>query len=222
MTMFFAIMALLASCEDAANDTWHAAALEAYMDVLEDRSVFYHEMWGWRDGVGAFGHGGSEATLLTDFLTEVTDDNYIYCFYIRQFALLILEGDGSPLLILEMWPGGCRLVLHYRLESGTIHGHTFPLRGFFPSMDGIVGGWNATAGDISRLHSRYGRLEREWLYSWIWLSEYELMRVNGELMEFDAANEIIGAAIDYFMSGEPVTFHPFTTETFQAVFLGED
>jgi hypothetical protein len=134
---------------------------------------------------------------LAMFLQETEESRKVLTS--SRFALLDLEGDEVPELVVELadeYPY-FYVVLHY--EEGTLYKHVFSLREFNELKDDGTFSWSAGAGD-----SGTGKLR-------FYTSEYviEYLAHTASSLEDDVVT------LQYYIGGEPVTqerYDAFATE----------
>ena len=150
-----------------------------------------------------------EPMFLSDFLSHNKGPDYI--IHVTQFAIVDMDGDGMPEVILEIFPGGDRLVLHYR--NGRVFGNGFPYRGLrFLKTDGTFytsGG--AATGSITRLRFEWDYAQFYVIYDWGWTrySSTDIFYFNRKPVSLEEFYEGIERAMTYLNSKENATWHPF-------------
>ena len=185
---------------------------ETFVNLFKNKLPFIYIV-PWRDS--GWGTPAREIMFLNDYLVYAAGaDDYVY--RIEYFAIVDMDGDGIPELILTEWPGRGRLVLHYR--NGTIFGTSFPFRGLRTiKTDGTfdISGSGGN-GMIARLHFGRDLAEQSIIYYWDWRSSASTFYFNGEPVSLEEQSKAIERAMEYFNSKEDVTWHPFYGDWMEA------
>ena len=184
--------------------------METFVNILQNKRVFTYVM-PWR--ANEWGAPTMEPMFLNDFLVHhVGADDYTG--QVTHFALLDMDGEGQPVVVLAIWPGGGRLVLHNR--NGIVHGTSSNSRSMQAlTTDGtflIHGG--AGSGAIARLRfAEWGYAEHDIIYSWDSRRSQGTYTAthyfNGELVSPEELDESVEHAWAYFFNKEEIVWHPF-------------
>jgi len=199
---------------------------EVFAAVLQDEKPFMYFTYTHVGHVDSI--WGSDLTwrLFSDtqmFLHEYLDSApYIFTYHIERFAIIDMDGDGVPEIVLASMPDGDSLILHYG-GDGVVYGFGIPYRQFrFLKEDGTFTqlSWMQDWGSIARVNFvRDGtqvNMELEFLYEWEQVFEYYegvyrlTLYLNSELFtDFEEGWAIVELARGYQNKKEDVIWHPF-------------
>ena len=141
----------------------------------------------------------------------------IYAFDKSRFAIIDMDGDGVPELVLPSGGDGDVLVLRY-VGDGLVYGWGFPIRQLQSlKADGtfLQLSWMQDVGSIARLnftgHGAQTTLELEFLYLWDQYRFHEgILYLNGEPLELEEGWAIVNHAKYQQNNKESAFWHPFS------------
>ena len=126
-----------------------SSAMRAYMEVFKNNAGFYMCETSYV-GDQAIRRYQGKHTLLRELLSDDSDSDYAGRA-VEQFAVVDMDGNGVPEVVIELSRDGERIVFHYK--DGKIYGFGFSYRGMNESKkDGtFTGSSGADSSSIDRL-----------------------------------------------------------------------
>ena len=167
---------------------------------------------GHPENVEGFGFEG-KYILLSEYLNQYSDE--VNTFHITQFAIIDMDGNGIPEVIIEYFQFGNRIVFYY--EKGEVYGIEFSYRGLNElKKDGTyLSSGGAFYTEINKLQFFDGVCKNKVIaYSDFNVIDGELFYINDE----QVSDDMFLYLLDNHFEKENVEWYPYIYESFETEF----